>query len=128
MLLRELSDKELAKRIVSYIIRCENLSSEICDVLENANKKSDRVLFIREEYKQLKNEIKVDAHELRLRGNDEGSDLFLGFFAPSIKEADAFGFRAPTNHKIDQTMVSSVEDARYKLTKYKSLKRWQELL
>lgn len=128
MLMKEMPDYELAERIISYIIRCEKLSFEIGKAIENRSTQADREVYIREEYKSLKETIQKDAHELRLRSNENGSDLYMGFFAPSIKEADASGFRVPTNHRIDQAMISSVEEARYKLTKYKSLKRWQELL
>lgn len=129
MKLREMSDEQLAERIVDYVIRCEILSSDIGKALEDHSPDfGGHEHRIREEYKKLKAEIREDAHEIRLRNTGDESALYLGFFAPSIREADAFGFQAPINHKIDQSMISSVEDARYKLTKYKSLKRWQELL
>ena len=128
MQLREMTDYDLTERIISYITRCEELGANISEFLEESKSDMAKEIAIREEYKALKQAIQDDAHQLSLRGNDKGSDLFLGFFAPSIKEASAYGFRVATNHRIDGLMHSSVAEARYRSTKYKTLKRWKESL
>ena len=83
---------------------------------------------IRREYSVLKRELREDAHYLELGKNAHGSDLYLGFFIPSIKEAAAGGFTIPVNGKVNQDMYNAVSEANYKLQKYMSLEEWGECM
>ena len=52
--------------------------------------------------------------------------LYNAFFVPSIQEAAAFGFTERTGTDISE-LSSCVEEAHYKLTKYKSFEDWFDL-
>ena len=120
------TDSELARIMVSYIGRIENLQGIVGRYLEgNASISS---LQIRREYAQIKDELREDARLVKLKKNYRGSDLYRGAFVPSISEAAASGFCVPTNGKIDYGMYSAIEEAHYRLTKYCSFEEWGELL
>lgn len=122
----EMTDSELAKRMVNYILRVEHLQSIISNYLNGNDNIS--VLQIRREYSELKEELREDAHCLGLKKNYTGSELYMGAVAPSIKEAAANGFRTPIHSAISQMMYNSVAEAQYRLTKYYSLEEWGTLL
>ena len=128
MKLNQLHDQQIAERIVEYIDRLEALMSEVSYYIDG---KKDTYLNqkIHDAYKRLKDEIRTDAHYLSLSQNEKHnlSQVYLGFFKPSIMEAAAFGFTSSTNSRIDYKFYSSVAEAHYKLTKYFSLKRWQAI-
>lgn len=125
---KSMSDSELAKIMVNYIGRVANLKRLISTYLDSPNRGYVSVNNIKEEYRVLKNELREDAHYLELQRNREGSELYLSAFAPSIREAAAFGFTVPINGAIDYKMFSAVADAHYKLTKYLTLEEWGELM
>ena len=52
----------------------------------------------------------------------------MGAFSPSIREAAAFGFAVPINHRVDQEMFNAVAEVHYKLTKYRSFDEWCALV
>ena len=127
--LKNMTDKELARRMVKYIEQLENL---MCDVSEIRNNKSPiepyRVENIRDIYRKLKEDIKADAHYVGLERNKKrGHNLYNSFFDPSIREASAFGFTSPTNSAINHKFFSSIEEAHYKLTKYHGLDEWKKI-
>lgn len=128
MELNRLSDQQIAVRIVGYVERLEALMSDVGSYMQG-KKESYQNERIHDEYKMLKDEIRVDAHYLGLSRNerDDASKVYEGFFRPSIMEAAAFGFTVPTNSRIDYKFHSAIEEAHYKLTKYFSLKRWQAI-
>ena len=128
MELNKLSDQQIAARMVGYIDRLEALMSDVSRYIQ-CKKKTYLDETIHDEYKKLKDEIKADAHYLDLarNGRDDASQVYDGFFKPSIMEAAAFGFTSPTNSRIDQRFYSAIEEAHYKLTKYFSSKRWQSI-
>ena len=72
--------------------------------------------------------MREDADYLDLVSNQEGSQLYMGYFSPSIREASAWGFTVPVNHRVDYQMFSAVTEAHYKLTKYYSLEQWGALM
>lgn len=123
---KRMADSELANVMVNYIVRIEKLLDIIESYLEKNNSVSAEK--IKRTYAELKNELRGVAHYLRLERNYEGSSLYMGVFAPSIREAAAFGFDVPINSTINQGMHSAVEEAHYKLTKYYSLEEWRNLI
>lgn len=121
-----MTDSELANIMVNYIGRIESLLDIIGKYLEgNDNIPAGKIKRI---YADLKEELREDAHYLRLERNREGSSLYMGAFVPSIREAAAFGFNVSINSAINQRMYSAVEEAHYKLTKYYSLEEWGNLI
>ncbi len=122
----EMADFELASVMVNYIFRVTHLQNIISDYLNGNDNIS--TLQIRKEYEELKVELREEAHYLGLRKNYHGSVLYMGGFAPSIKEAAAYGFGVPIHGVVNQLMYNSVAEAHYRLTKYYSLEEWGELL
>lgn len=125
---KNMSDSELARVMVNYISRVEHLADLISKYIQGVNREYIHEERIREEYKLLKYELRKDADYLGLSRNRNGSQLYIGVFSCSIREAAAWGFTVPVNHRIDQRMFGSVSDAHYKLTKYYTLEQWSELL
>ena len=124
---KTLQDSQLAEIMVGYIHRSEILMKQISSYINNETCEYDNAT-IRNEYRSLKNEIREVAAYIRRSNNRNGSELYEGFFVGSISEAGAFGFGVSTNARINQQMYSAVEEARYRLTKYKSLENWKNLL
>ena len=124
---RTLQDSQLAENMVGYIHRSEILMKQISSYINNETCEYDNAT-IRNEYRSLKNEIREVAAYIRRSNNRNGSDLYEEFFVGSVREAEAYGFYVPTNARISQQMHSAVEEARYRLTKYKSLDGWEKLL
>ena len=123
---KEMTDSELAKVMINYIGRVEHLQNVIGRYLQGND--CIPASQIRDEYAQLKEELREDAHYLSLKQNSKGSDLYMGAFEPSIREASAFGFTVSINAKVNQMMFNAVAEAHYKLTKYYSLEEWGSLL
>ena len=131
--LKTMNDQELAVRIVDYVERVQKLMDNIEPFLQKmvSREESYKIDLIRDEYKRLKQEIKDDAHYLDLgrnERNDPGARLYNAFFDPSIREASAEGFMAPTNSKIDYRFYDALATARYKLTKYHDLDEWKAIV
>ncbi len=127
--LKKMSDKDLSIRMVKYIERVQKLMDSVSEIMDG---KGTKMLIdsIHHEYKAIKQAVKDDAHYLNLTMNrriDEGSELYNGFFKPSISEAAAFGFTSSTNSRIDFKFYDSLEEARYKLTKFYTLEEWKEV-
>ncbi len=127
--LKKMSDQELAARMVGYIERVEKLNAEVSDILNNGKRVTPYVNeSLRSAYKELKEELKADAHYISLVRNSEyGNSLYSAFFAPSVREASAYGFMTPTNSAINEKFIRSIFEARYKLTKYHSLDDWKKI-
>lgn len=121
-----MKDSELANVMINYIARVENLMDIIGRYLDG--KDCISADQIRKEYASLKKELREDAHYLGLQKNNSGSMLYMGEFAPSIIEADRWGFGASVNSAVDQKMYNAVSEAYYKLTKYNSFEEWGSLL
>lgn len=123
---KNMKNSDLASVMINYIGRTERLMKMISMYLDgNRNITAE---MIRREYSVLKSELREDAHYLELGKNAHGSDLYLGFFIPSIKEAAAWGFTVPVNGKVNQDMYNAVSEANYKLQKYMSLEEWGECM
>ena len=125
---KNLSDSELATIMVNYINRVGHLKELIAGYIDNVNHGSIQPDRIKDEYRRLKAELREDADYLDLVRNQEGSQLYMGYFSPSIREASAWGFTVPVNHRVDYQMFSAVAEAHYKLTKYYSLEQWGALM
>lgn len=125
---KKMPDEELAKIMVNQINRVAHLKDILSLFLEKRDSCKVSAESIRELYKDLKNELIKDADYLNLVRNRNGSTLYMSAFSPSIREASAFGFNVPVNSKVDFNMFSAVEEAHYKLTKYKNLEEWGELM
>lgn len=125
--LKNMSDKELAKRIIGYVDRIESLMNTVSDILERKIAHFD-INRIRDDYKSIKEAVKNDAHYVSLsRNENRKNQLYHRFFRPSVAEASAFGFTVPTNSSIDFKLFASLEEARYKLTKYYSYNEWKKI-
>ena len=127
--LKKMSDKELSIRMVMYIERVQKLMDSVSEIMDGKGTKM-LINSIHHEYKAIKQAVKDDAHYLNLTMNrriDEGSELYNGFFKPSISEAATFGFASSTNSRIDFKFYDSLEEARYKLTKFYTLEEWKEV-
>lgn len=125
---KNMTDSELASVMVNYINRIKHLRELIDRYLDSPNRGYVRSEQIKEEYRRLKNELRDDADYLYLSRNRSGSLLYTSAFAPSIREAAAFGFTVPVNASVNQQMYSAVDEAHYKLRKYKSLEEWGALM
>ena len=58
---------------------------------------------------------------LKTANSEKFTQFEKQYYAPSIKEANAWGFTSPINAKINRDFYNSVEEAHYKLRKYISL-------
>lgn len=122
-----LSDKELSQRMVNYLDEIEQMVNEVCNFLDRKTSTID-IKTLRMRYKTLKENIKNDDHELSLsRNRRKGSDLIQHFYTPSLQGASAYGFGSPTNCTVDHKLFSSLEEARYRLRKYKSYDDWKRI-
>lgn len=124
----KMSDCELAEVMVNYINRVEHLLETINRYLYASDGGKIQEERIKDYYKGLKNELRCDANNVSLVRNRNGSELYMGAFSHSIREAAAFGFTVPSNSAVNQQMYNSVEEARYKLTKYHNLEEWGALM
>ena len=125
---KNMSDSELAVVMVNYINRVDHLKQLISNYIDGSDCGSMSEARIKEEYAQLKKEIRDDADYLYLKRNRDDRPIYMGAFLPSIREAAAFGFTVPINHRVDQQMFSTVADAHYKLTKYYTLEEWGAII
>lgn len=83
---KEMTDTELAQIMVNYITRTEHLCRLISNYLDGSDRGTIPAERIKEEYKQLKYELRDDAHYLDLSKNRKGSKLYMFFFSPSIRK------------------------------------------
>ncbi|MBR5273222.1 MAG: hypothetical protein IKU25_07525 [Clostridia bacterium] len=125
---KNIPDSELASVMVNYINRIKHLKEMISCYLGRSDRGYVKADQIKAEYKELKIKLRDDADYLSLSRNRNGSILYTNAFAPSIREAAAFGFTVPVNAAVNQQMYSAVEEAHYKLRKYKSLEEWRALI
>ena len=122
-----MNNQEVAKRMYDYIVRINNLMDRLSKVLNNQSNKLE-IEFIKEEYKDLKQSIKEDAHYISLSKNKIRDESILQTrFCWAVQEASAWGVKSSTNSKVDRKMWRSLEEARYKLTKSTSEEKWKEL-
>lgn len=125
---KNMSDSELANVMVNYINRIVHLERLISNYMNGLDDRNIPAEKIKKEYAQLKTEIREDANYLNLVRNQDDRPTYMGAFSPSIREAAAFGFRVPINHRVDREMFNAVAEAHYKLTKYKDLEEWGALM
>ena len=125
---KNMADSELASIMVNYINRVAHLQDLIARYLDGSDCGSISADSIRTLYRQIKDELRSDADYLELVRNQNGSNLYMYYFRPSIREASAFGFTLPVNRVINQQFYGVVADAHYKLTKYYSLEKWGRLM
>lgn len=64
----------------------------------------------------IKIELCADAKEVSLVRNYGGSEVYMGAFCPSIKEAAACGFTVSSNSRINQRMYNTVSETQYRLS------------
>lgn len=123
-----LSDSELATIMVNRISRTAHLKMLIARYLDGSNRGRIPAENIENEYRQLKEENRRDADYLDKAKNANGSDLYMYYFRPSIRNAAAYGFNVSVNAAINQKMYSAVEEAHYRLCKYHPLEDWENLM
>jgi len=128
--LKKMSNVQLANRIVEYVDRIQKIMDAVSDTIKG-NGNPAKIHMIHSEYKAVKQAIKDDAHYLDLNVNKrtgKDAELYNAFFEPSISEAAAWGFTSSTNSRIDFKFYDSLEEVRYKLTKYHSLEEWKNII
>lgn len=125
---KKMTDAELASVMVNYINRVTHLRRLISNYLDGTDRGNILAEKIKEEYARLKKELREDADYLYLVRNRDDRPLYMGAFSPSIREAAAFGFTVPINHRVDSEMFNAVAEAHYKLTKYYTLEQWGKLM
>lgn len=114
-------DKKLVKKMIYYIEEADNIMKMI---ESNENKEEIKI-----RYKELKEEIKNEAHRCDLIVNRKNFTQFeKQYYAPSIKEASAWGFTSPVNAIVNSNFYNSVEEAHYKLGKYISLENLKDVI
>lgn len=119
-------DEELAQIMLNYIGNVEHLLNMIGGYIEGNRYIPPEKIKAR--YTELKRDLKETADYVSLARNQKGSQLYMGYFIPSIQEAAVFGFQCPTNSKVSQELYSTVADALYKLTKYHTQEEWEVLM
>lgn len=128
--LKDYDKSELAEFMLGYINAMEQLLEKIHPVI-NHEKVLDSELqkIIRSEYRILRDRIKDDAHYVSLKRNQNSNQtkLYADIVIPSIAEAGAYGFSSAVNAKIDYNYWGSIEEAKYKLTKYYSKEDWERI-
>jgi len=124
--LKKMSEKELARRMIKYIKELIELRDVVADFLDSGiNADFSKIDLMQSMYKRLKEEIKADAHYVKLLQNrNQSYDLYNLFFSPSLVEASAFGFTSPNNSQINRKLYGSIEEALYSMKKYKRLDEW----
>lgn len=125
---KNLSDCELAEIMVNYINRVAHLQYMIANYLDGTGNGAITAEHIKNVYRQLKSEIREDAHYLSLQRNSKGSNMYMYYFKPSILGADAYGFTVSVNAPVDGRMFSCVEEAHYRMRKYHSLEVWGSMM
>jgi hypothetical protein len=126
MELRDMTNKEVAKRVYDYLIRIDKLKGEISKKLNHFEKIDAD--YIRQEYKLLKKSIKKDAHYMSLSRNYvKDNSILQNQFRDVIFEAVAYGFNSAINSQINHQFWDSLEEAEYKLTKFTSIEEWKML-
>ncbi len=122
----EMTDQELATRIVNYIERIRLLVKYVSEYLDGKVNVCD-VERVQTEYSDIKQAVRSDAQYLNLERNKKGkSDLYTLYFKPSITEASASGFTSPTNSKIDEKLLRSLYEADLQLTYY-DYEKWRDI-
>jgi len=96
----------------------------IIDMLNSHDPKN--IHKIKDEYRDLKNEIKEESNYLSKEKNNitDISEEHNCYYW-SIMEASAFGFNSRIDSTIDQRLYYSVEEVSYKLTKYYDAIEWK---
>lgn len=115
--LKKLSEKELAKRLLDFIKRAEQLENTITDFMNNKRDDSD---VIRKNYKELKDVINEEYKYLSKVSSDcmDNISVVHNCYRSGVMEASAKGFTSRSNGMIDQSMFNSVEEALYYLCYY----------
>lgn len=120
----KLSDKELATVVMELINRLSALEQKTGDYLQRHHTSDMDAYLIRQEYAEIKDELKEMAHYARLDRNRNGSELYRSNFVRLIQEASAFGMTVRKGGKIDQKLFSAISTAKYKLSKFVD---WKEI-
>ncbi len=123
--LLKLSNQELAKRMLNYLTRIEDISQMISSHL-NDKKRIDKN-FVRNEYASIKTAIRDDAHFIALQRNEAHFDLPVkDRYKWAVEEASAY-FDAPINCKDMHRIQMTLFEVEYKLTKHTDFQEWQTL-
>lgn len=129
--LKQLSDKQLASRIVSYIERLDEIDSMLSELRKDSHYDCAEMQLIQLHYSQLKKDILADAKYLNTGAGERNeiiANLYNGFFMPSICAAAAYGLKAPINSHNISLLADAVSEARYRMTKYCSLSSWKSIM
>lgn len=115
--LKKLSEKELAKRLLDYINRAEQLENAISDFMNSKRDDSD---VIRKTYKELKDAINKEYKYLSKVSSDcmDNISVVHNCYKSGVMEASAKGFTVRSNCIINQNMFNSVEEALYYMGYY----------
>lgn len=126
--LKNMTDSELAELMIDLIKRVKLLHQQLIDYFEYGKTSKEISKTIRESYRELKSECQEYYHYIHLRRNWNGSELYEAFVSPALSETFVKGFECDKNSKISLALLSSVSDAEFYLTYYKSLEEWEKIL
>ena len=126
--LKKLSVKEIAKRMINYINRIEELENLLCEYLNKMD--MEKAEKIKEMYKELKNDINEEYKYLDKTSNDIMNDISVvhNCYRYAIMEASAKGFSVKTNGIVDQKMLNSVLDASFYLKYYMNKEQLEDYM
>lgn len=115
---KTLKDEELFAIINEYTDRLKKLQAMIADYMKLTIESGAQAASIHDEYRQLKEGIREIGHYVNLSRNTRGSSLYTTVFRPAFQGASAYGMMASAGSSINSKMLSSVEEAAYRLRKY----------
>lgn len=115
---KTLKDEELFAIINEYTDRLKKLQAMIADYMKLTIASDAQAASIHDEYRQLKEGIRKIGHYVNLSRNTRGSSLYSTVFRPAFQGASAYGMTASAGSSINGKMLSSVEEAAYRLRKY----------
>lgn len=117
------SDEELKEKLIKFIERTKN----VMNMFDNKNIKENKEK-IKQEYKKLKEDIKNEAHRVRLqRKQAEISNFEEMYYIPSVCESAAYGFYVSSNSKVNDEMWCALEEGYYRLCQSISLEELKNM-
>ena len=98
----KMTDAELLETLQGYITRLNLLMANISKYLDG---ETDNYHEIREEYRNLKSEMKKDASYVRHKHNQNSNAKLYSLFSQALDEAATKGFTSKINASINQSFL-----------------------
>lgn len=124
----KITDQELAQRVCNYYERLTKLMDKVSEYDKKSRHSQEEKDLIHEEYKAIKAQIREEAHDIKLKNNEHcRNTTAFRCYCDGIVEAAAYGLFQPFNSQINFEYYSNIEEARYRITKYISLLKWEKI-